>query len=71
MHDMPSTPNNIGIRARTAEEVYAAKLAAWKVMLQDLRDVGSHPMVWTADRDEHAWELATQKQDFDENPFSD
>ena len=40
-------------------------------MLQDLRDVGSHPMVWTADRDEHAWELATQKQDFDENPFSD
>ena len=28
-------------------------------------------MVWTADRDEHARELATQQQDFHENPFSD
>ena len=29
------------------------------------------PTVWTADRDEHARELATQQQDFNENSFSD
>jgi hypothetical protein len=45
-------------------------LAAWKVMLQDWRDVGQHTTVWTADRDEHARELATQQQDFNVNPFS-
>jgi hypothetical protein len=71
MHDMPSTLNDIGISARTAEAARAAKLAAWKVMLQDWRDVGPHTTLWTADRDEHARELATQQQDFNENPFSD
>jgi hypothetical protein len=38
MHDMPSTLKDIGISARTAEAEYAAKLAVWKVMLQDCRD---------------------------------
>jgi hypothetical protein len=71
MHDMPSTLSDIGISARTAEALRAAKLAAWKVMLQDWRDVGPHTTVWTAERDEHARELATQQQDFNENPFSD
>ena len=28
-------------------------------------------MLWTVDLDEHAWELATQQQDFNKNPFSD
>ena len=42
MHDMPSTLNDIGISARTVEVVSSAKLAAWKVMLQDWRDVGPH-----------------------------
>ena len=40
-------------------------------MLQDWLDVGLHTTVWTADRNEHARELATQQQDFHENPFSD
>jgi hypothetical protein len=74
MHDMPSTLSDIGINARTAEALRAAKLAAWKVMLQDWRDVGPHTTVWTAERDEHdehARELATQQLDFNENPFSD
>jgi hypothetical protein len=71
MHDMPSTLNDIGISARTVEAARAAKVAAWKVMLQDWRDVGPQTMLWTADRDEHARELATQQQDFNENPFSD
>jgi hypothetical protein len=52
MHDMPSTLKGIGISARTAEAARAAKLAAWKVMLQDWRDVGPHTTVWTADRDD-------------------
>jgi hypothetical protein len=42
MHDMPNTLNDIGISARTAEAARTAKLAAWKVMLQDWRDVGPH-----------------------------
>jgi hypothetical protein len=71
MHDMPSTLNDIGISARTTEAERTAKLAAWKVMLQDWRDVGQHTTLWTADHDEHARELATQQQDFNENPFSD
>ena len=71
MHYMPSTLKDIGISARTAEAARAAKLAAWEVMLQDWRDVGPHTTMWTADRDEHARELATQQQDFNENPFSD
>jgi hypothetical protein len=71
MHDMPSTQKDIGISARTAEAARAAKLADWKVILQDWRDVGPHTTVWTADRDEYARELATQQQDFNENPFSD
>ena len=62
MHDMSSTLKDIGITSRTAEAVRAAKLAAWKVMLQDWRDVGPHTTSWTADRDEHARELATQQQ---------
>ena len=33
--------------------------------------MGPHTTVWTAERDEHARELATQQQDFNENPFSD
>jgi hypothetical protein len=49
----------------------AAKLADWKVMLQDWRDVGPHTSLWTADHDEHARELAKQQQDFNENPFRD
>jgi hypothetical protein len=36
-------------------------------MLQDWQDIGPHTTVWTADHDEQA----TQKQDFNENPFSD
>jgi hypothetical protein len=40
-------------------------------MLQDWRDVGPHTTSWTADRDDHARELAAQQQDFNENPFSD
>jgi hypothetical protein len=60
MHDMSSTLKDIGISARTAEAARAAKLAAWKVMLQDWRDVGPHTTMWTADRDEHARELAKQ-----------
>jgi hypothetical protein len=40
-------------------------------MLQDSRDVGPHTTVWAADRDEHARELTTQQQDFNENPFID
>ncbi len=71
MHDMPSTLKDIGISARTAEVASSAKLAAWKVMLQDWRDMGQHTMMWTADSDEHELELATQQQDFNENPFSD
>ncbi len=71
MHDMPSTLKDIGISARTAEAGRIAKLADWKVMLQDWRDVGPHTTMWTADRDEHARQLATQQQDFNENPFSD
>ncbi len=39
---MPSTLIDIGISERTAEALRAAKLAAWKVMLQDWRDVGPH-----------------------------
>jgi hypothetical protein len=70
MHNMPSTLSDIGISARTAEALRAAKLAAWKVMLQDWRDVGPHTMVWTAERDEHARELATQQQDLNEYPFN-
>ena len=54
MHNMPSTLNDIGISACTSEAVRAAKLAAWKVMLQDWLDVGLHTTVWTADCDEHA-----------------
>jgi hypothetical protein len=71
MHNMPSTLNDIGISSRTAEAIRAAKLAAWKAMLQDWRDVGPHTTSWTADRDDHARELAAQQQDFNENPFSD
>jgi hypothetical protein len=44
----------MGISACTAEAVRAAKLAAWKVMLQDWRDVGLHTTVCTANRNEHA-----------------
>jgi hypothetical protein len=33
--------------------------------------VGPHTTSWTADRDDHARELAAQQQDFNENPFSD
>ena len=40
-------------------------------MLHDWRDVGPHTTSWTADRDDHARELAAQQQDFNENPFSD
>ena len=64
MHNMPSTLNDIGISSRTAEAIRAAKLAAWKAMLQDWRDVGPHTTSWTADRDDHARELAAQQQDF-------
>ena len=71
MHDMPSTLSDIGISARTSEALRAAKLAAWKIMFQDWRDVGPHTTVWTAERDEHARELATQQQDFNENPCND
>jgi hypothetical protein len=71
MHDMPSTLKDIGISARTAEAARAAKLSAWKVILQDWRDVGPHTTMWTADRDEHARELSMQQQDFNENPFRD
>jgi hypothetical protein len=71
MHDMPSTLKDIGISARTAEAASAVKMAAWKVMLQDWRGVGPHTSMWTADHDEHARELATQQQDFNENPFID
>jgi hypothetical protein len=53
------------------EAILGAKLAAGKSMLQDWRDVGPHTTSWTADRDDHARELATQQQDFNENPFSD
>jgi hypothetical protein len=71
MHDMPSTLKDIGISARTAQAARAAKLDAWKVMLQDWRDVGPNTTMWTADHDEHARELATQQQDFNGNPFND
>ena len=70
MHDMPSTLKDIDTSARTGEAAHTAKLAAWKVMLQDWRDVGPHTMMWTADSDEHARELATQQEDFNENPFN-
>ena len=71
MHNMPSTLNDMGISACTAEAVRAAKLPVWKVMLEDWRDVGLHTTVWTADHDEHTHELATQQQDFNEDQFSD
>jgi hypothetical protein len=64
---MPSTLNDIRISSRTAEAKRAAKLAAGKAMLQDWRDVGPHTTSWTADRDDHARELAAQQQDFNEN----
>ena len=35
MHDMSDTLGDIGISASTAQAARAAKLAAWKVMLQD------------------------------------
>ena len=70
MHDMPSTLKDIDTSARTGEAAHTAKLAAWKVMLQDWRDVGPHTMMWTADSDEHARELATQQEDFNENQFN-
>ena len=54
MHDMPSTLEDIDTSARTGEAAHTAKLAAWKVMLQDWLDVGLHTTVWTADCDEHA-----------------
>jgi hypothetical protein len=45
--------------------VRPAKLAAWKellkVILQYWREVGPCTTLWTADRDEHARELATQQ----------
>jgi hypothetical protein len=31
--------------------------------------VGPHTKLWTADHNEHALDLATQQQDFNENPF--
>merc|ERR1712032_744273 len=68
---MPDTLGDIGISASTAQAARAAKLAAWKVMLQDWREVGPHTTVWTAERDEDARKLATQQQEFNENPFSD
>ena len=68
---MPSTLNDIGISSRALEAIRGAKLTAGKSMLQDWRDVGPHTTSWTADRDDHARELATQQQDFNENPFSD
>ncbi len=68
MHNMPSTLNDIGISSRALEAIRAAKLAAGKSMLQDWRDVGPHTTSWTDDRDDHARELATQQQDFNENP---
>ena len=71
MHNMPSTLNDIGISPRTAEAIRAAKLTAWKAVLQDWRDVGPHTTSWTADRDDHARELSAQQQEFNENPFSD
>jgi hypothetical protein len=46
MHDMPSTLRDTGISARTAEAARVAKVAAWKVMLQDWRDVGPHDDVF-------------------------
>jgi hypothetical protein len=49
MHNMPSTVKDIGISSRTAEAVRTAKLAAWKVILQDWRDVVPHTTSWTAD----------------------
>jgi hypothetical protein len=69
--NMPSTLNDIGISSRTAKAIHAAKLAAWKAMLQDWRDVGPHTTSWTDDWDDYARELALQQQDFNENPFSD
>ena len=71
MHDMPDTLGDIGISASTAQAARAAKLAAWKVMLQDWQEVGPHTTVWTAERDEDARKLAAQQQEFNENPFSD
>ena len=71
MHDMPDTLGDIGISASTAQAARAAKLAAWKVMLQDWREVGPHTTAWTAERDEDARKLAAQQQEFNENPFSD
>ena len=71
MHDMPDTLGDIGISASTAQAARAARLAAWKVMLQDWREVGPHTSVWTAERDEDARKLAAQQQEFNENPFSD
>jgi hypothetical protein len=71
MHDMTDTLGDIGISASTAQAARAAKLAAWKVMLQDWREVGPHTTVWTAERDEDARKLAAQQQEFNENPFSD
>ena len=65
--NMPSTLNDIGISSRTAVAIRAAKLAAWKAMLQDWRDVGPHTTSWTADRDDHARELAAQQQDLRES----
>ena len=69
--NMPSTLNDIGISSRTAKAISAAKLEAWEAMLQDWRDVDPHTTSLTADRDDHARELAAQQQDFNENPFSD
>ena len=59
----------IGISSHTAEAIRTAKLAIWKVKLQDWQDVGLHTLMWTAVSYEHAWELATQQQDFNENTF--
>ena len=58
--NMPSTLNDIGISSRTAKAIHAAKLAAWKAMLQDWLDVDPHITSWTADCDDYARELAAQ-----------
>jgi hypothetical protein len=63
MHDMPSTLNDIGTKLAHAQQRRysgAAKLAAWKAMLQDWLDVDPHITSWTADCDDYARELAAQ-----------
>ena len=44
MHEMTSTLSDIGIRARTAEALRAAKLGVWKVMLQCLAPKGARKL---------------------------